>query len=66
MIYVREDIPSKLFKKHVLPVDVECIFLELHFRKGKWLLVRTYHPPSQNDHYFLENFDKAIDVYSHY
>ena len=35
MIYVREDIPSKLFKKHVLPVDIECIFLELHFRKGK-------------------------------
>ena len=23
-------------------------------------------PPSQNDHYFFENLDKAIDVYSHY
>ena len=62
MIYVRENIPSKLLTKHVLPSDIECIFLELNFRKCKWLLVGTYHPPSQNDHYFFENLDKAIDV----
>ena len=66
MIYVHENIPSKLLTKHVLPSDIECIFLELNFRKCKWLLVGTYHPPSQNDHYFLENLDKAIDVYSHH
>ena len=66
MIYVRENIPSKLLTKHVLPSDIECIFLELNVRKCKWLLVGTYHPPSQNDHYFFENLDKAIDVYSHY
>ena len=66
MIYVGENIPSKLLTKHVLPSDIECIFLELNFRKCKWLLVGTYHPPSQNDHYFFENLDKAIDVYSHY
>ena len=29
MIYVREDIPSKLLTKHVFPSDIECIFLEL-------------------------------------
>ena len=66
MIYVRENIPSKLLTKHVLPSDIECIFLELNFRKCKWLLVGTYHPPSQNDHYFFENLDKKIDVCSHY
>ena len=38
MIYVREDIPSKLLIKHVLPSDIECIFLELNFRKCKWFL----------------------------
>ena len=65
MIYVSEDIPIKLLTKHVLPSDIERIFLELNFRKCKWLLVGTYHPPSQNDHYFFENLDKAIDVYSH-
>ena len=53
MIYVHENIPSKLLTKHVLPSDIECIFIELNFRKCKWLLVGTYHPPSQNDHYFF-------------
>ena len=66
MIYVCENIPSKLLTKHVLPSDIECIFLELNFRKCKWLLVGTYHPPSQNDNYFFENLDKAVHVYSHY
>ena len=66
MIYVREDIPSKLLTKHVLLSDIEWIFLELNFKKCKWLLVGTYHPPSQNDHDFFENLDKRIDVYSHY
>ena len=34
--------------------------------KSKWLLVGTYHPASLNNHYFFENLDKVIDVYSHY
>ena len=46
IIYVREDIPSK---KHKLPQDVEGVFVELNFRKIKWLLFETYHSPSQND-----------------
>ena len=62
MTYVRENIPSKLLKKYVLPSDIRCIFLELNFRTCKWLLVGTYHLPSQNDHFFFENLDKAIDV----
>ena len=43
MTYVRENIPSKLLKKYVLPSDIGCIFLELNFRTCKWLLVGTYH-----------------------
>ena len=49
-----------------IPSDTEYLFLELNFRKCKWLLVGTNHPPSKNDHYFFENLDKVIDVYSHY
>ena len=62
MIYVREDVPSKLLTKGVDPSDIKCMFLELNFRKYKWLLEGTYNPPSQNNHYFFENLDKAIDV----
>ena len=66
IIYVREDIPSKILEKHKLPQDVEGMFVELNFRKIKWLLFGTYHPPSQNDQYYFEALDKALDCYSSY
>ena len=73
IIYVREDIPSKILKKHKLPHDNEDIFIELNFRKVKWLLFGTYQPPpqpppppSQNDQNYFEALDKALDCYSSY
>ena len=45
IIYVREDIPSKILEKHKLPQDVEGMIVELNFRKIKWLLFGTYHRP---------------------
>ena len=66
MIYVREDIPSKKLEKHNFSHDVEGIFVELNFRKCKWLLFGTYYSPSQNDLYFFNNLDKALDICSCY
>ena len=66
IIYVREDIPSKILIKHVLPTDIEVLFIELNFRKCKWLLHGIYHPPSQSDQYFFDRLDNALDVYSNY
>ena len=66
MIYVREHIPSKILEKHELPHDIEGIFIELNFIKVKRLLFRTYHPPSQNDQYYFEALDKALDCYKSY
>ena len=40
--------------------------MELNFRKCKWLLCRTYHPPSQNDKYYFNYLDKAFDACSNY
>ena len=53
MIFIRDTISSKILEKHIFPNDVESIFVELNFRKCKWLLCGTYHPPSQSDEYFL-------------
>ena len=53
MTFVKEDIPSKLLTKHDFQSDVEGLLVELNFRKSKWLLFGTYHPPTQNDQYFL-------------
>ena len=66
IIYVREDIPSKQLNKHILPDDIEALFLEINFRKSKWLLCGTYHPPSQPDQYFFDNINKGLDTYSKY
>ena len=66
IIFVREDIPSKILEKHKLSQDIEGIFIELNFQKIKWLLFGTYHPPSQNDQYYFEEIDKAIDCYNSY
>ena len=46
MIYLRDNIPSKLLTKLFFPNDIEDLFVELNFRKTKWLLIAKYHPPS--------------------
>ena len=35
IIYVRNYIPSKVLEKHILPQDIEAMFIELNFRKAK-------------------------------
>ena len=66
MIFISDDIPSRVLTKHVFPDDIEGLFIELNFRKAKWLLFGTYHPPTQIDSYYFNNLDKALDLYSHY
>ena len=56
-IFIRQTISSKILEKHIFPSDVESIFVELNFRKCKWLPCRTYHPPSQSNEYFFNNLD---------
>ena len=64
MIFIRDTISSKILEKHVFPNDVESIFGQLNFRKCKWLLCGTYHPPFQSDEFIFSNLDKALDTYS--
>ena len=45
---------------------MEGLLVELNFRKVKWLLFGTYHPPLQNDIYHFNQLDKAIDSYNNY
>ena len=67
-IYTISDTPRKLLKKHSFPNDIEGLFVEINFRKSKWLLYETCHPPSENDQYYFEFgcLGKALDVYSSY
>ena len=67
MLYIREDIPSKLLRTHNLPSDIEAFFVELNLRKTKWLLSACYRPPKQSDDYFFKQMSAALDTYgTHY
>ena len=66
MIYIREDIPSRLLKKHNFPVDIEGMFIELNLRNTKWVIFGSYHPPSQSDNYYFDTVSNSIDLYNQY
>ena len=66
MFCILDTYPSKVLEKHSFAKDTECLFLELNFRKCKWLLCGTYHPSSQNNEYYLNYLDKALDTYCNY
>ena len=59
-------VQSTVLTKHVFPDDIEGLFIELNFRRAKWLLFGTYNPPTQNDSFYFSNLDKALDFYIHY
>ena len=61
LVYIREDIPCKILEKHNLPGDIEGLFVELNFRKSKFLLLATYHPPSQLDTYYFQCIGNALE-----
>ena len=63
LIYVREDIPCKQLTKHILPDNIEGIFVEINLRKTKWLLFGGYRPPRQQAEYFLKHVNYALDTY---
>ena len=64
LIYVRSDIPCRQLNKHKFSDQIEGIFVEINFRKSKWLLLGTYHPPSQNDYFYFSNIERALDTYT--
>ena len=70
LIYVREDIPSKLLKTHNFTKNVEGLFVEINLRKAKLLLFGGYrsehsvHGLSKSD--FLEQLRFGLDKYSSY
>ena len=70
MIYVREDIPSKLLTKHKFSKTVEGLFIEINLRKTKLLFFGSYR--SEHATFGLcpgDYFDQvtlALDNYSNY
>ena len=63
MFFSRDDLPCHELKSHVLPSDVECIFLEMRIRQSKWLIVGGYNPHKNNISYFLGHVGRELDKY---
>ena len=61
MVFVREDIPSRVLS---LNKSIESLFIELNFRKKKWLLCCTYNPNRNNTLDHLDVLRRSIDLYS--
>ena len=61
LLYVREDIPSK-FITPLVPIDIECVFIEVNFHKKKWLVVGLYNPLKSNITTHLEKLGKHLDT----
>ena len=63
MIYIGDDTPRRLLLKHAFPSDIEGLYIELNFKKCKWLLLGTYYPPSESDQYYFNSLEN-MDTYS--
>ena len=63
LLYVREDIPSKMVRKEK---DYEAFFVEINLKKQVWLLCCSYNPKEQNIDSHLTSLQHSIDAIGNY
>ena len=61
LLYVRDDIPSRLLTDYKIKDNLELFFVEVNIRKKKWLLGCFYNPHKSNISNRLLN--NSLDVY---
>ena len=44
LVYIRENIPSKLLNISYIASDIECLGTEVNLRKVKWLVILLLQP----------------------
>ena len=67
LLYIREDIPSRLLTEYKPPENVECLFVKINIRKKKRLLCCSYNPHKNDISNHLNTLSKGLDVYlKHY
>ena len=64
LIYIREDIPSKLIKDVTFDKPFEGFLIEINLRSKKWLLGCSYNPHRDNITPHLRNISTALDKLS--
>ena len=63
MIYIREDIPSRLIERKVRN-NVEYFFVEINLRKKKWLLFCSYNPHKNYISNYVDVLRRELNIHS--
>ena len=66
IFYVRNDIPSKELHNISIPIDKECIFIEINIFKKKWLICGFYNPQKNQIESQISFLSKSLDYYLSY
>ena len=61
LVFIREDIPSKLLNISYNASDIECLEIEVNLRKVRWLVICSYNPHKNNISNHLENLSKVLN-----
>ena len=61
MVFIREDVPSRVLS---LNKSIDSLFVELNFRKKRWLLCCTYNPNRNNISNHLDLLRRSLNLYS--
>ena len=63
LLYVRDEIPSRLLNDYKIKDNLELFFVEFNIRNKKWLLGRSYSPHKSNISIHLHHQNKDLDIY---
>ena len=63
LLYVRDDIPSRLLTDYKIKDNLELFFVEFNIRNKKWLLGCSYSPHKSNISNHLHHLNKGLDIY---
>ena len=63
LLYVRDNIPSRLLTDSKIKDNLELFFVKVNIRKKKWLLGCTYNPHKSNISNHLHHLNKVPDIY---
>ena len=62
LLYIRQDIPSRLLTEYKPPENVECLCVEINIRKKKWLLCCSYNSHKNNITNHLHHLNQDLDA----
>ena len=61
LVYIGEDIPSKLLNISCTTFEIECLGIEMNLRKVKWHVICSYNPHKNYISNHIENLSDVLN-----